>query len=183
MSYRMTTRTLKLKQIYENEDSLNTAMWNEVSRYFTIDESDFKLASHLLFNKYCNSEVAYDTENAFIRNLSNTAIEMYPQFVSRLKYLKELYTMTLDELRQGDVTIINNASNPNDLVENPTRTLLEYITSQDSTSEQINKFDRLNEGITKMKASYTKHFLDGFANLFCKVYSSGSYDDYLYERN
>lgn len=182
MSDLMVSRTFKLKQIYESEEALNNAMWEEVTRFFSIDEGDFKLASHLLYNKYCNSEIAYDTQGAFTRNLSNTAIEMYPQFVSRLKFLRELYSLSLEELRQGDITIMNTASNPNDSVENPTQTILDYITNQDITSTQDNKFDRLNEGISKMKASYTKQFLNGFTNLFIKVYANDNYEDYLYTK-
>lgn len=183
MSDQMTSLTFKLKQIYNSEDELNNAMWTEVSKFFDINKDDFKLATHLLYNKYINSEIAYDTPNAFIRNLSNTAIEMYPQFVSRLGFLRELYSMSLEELRQGTTTIMNSASNPNEKVENPTSTIIDYITSQDTTSEQDNKFDRLNEGISKMKASYTKQFLNGFTNLFTKVYSTEKYEDYLYRKD
>lgn len=181
MSKTMTMQSLRLKQIYTSESSFTYELYREVSKFFTLNKSDFDLATHQLWNKYVNCEIAYDTKEAFERNLLNYATELIPPYITKLKWFREMYSMSLEELRKGDITILNSASNPNEKIDDPLDTYLDYIEHQDTSSTKLSKFDRLNEAISTNRQLTTRRFLDSFANLFIKVYDTSSFNDYLYK--
>lgn len=183
MNNSMTSQTFRLKQLYD-EETLTSKLWSEVSKFYKdLDTTDFDLATHLLFYKYCNCEIAYDTEDSFYRNLVLTSIDLFPQYLYRLKWLKEIYSLSIDELRQGDVDIINNASAPNEKVDDPLNTYLDYLDGQTLQTTKQNKFDRLQDALSRNSTANTKRFLDGFANLFLKVYPSDYYSDFIYKED
>lgn len=179
----ITTQTFRMKEIYDDEDSFNSEMYGRISTFYPqINQGDCRLATDLIYLRYANSEVAYDTPEAFKRNLCIKVVDFVPQFVARLQRLREINALTLDDLIDGGTTIMNSVDNSNDKVADPLNTVLEYIGTQDSTKSTQNKFDSLQEAIDRTKALYTERYLGYFSPLFIKVYGSTSYDSYLYKK-
>lgn len=177
----ITTQTFKLKEIFEEQADINSFVVESVKKFFPdLDDDLIYLASWQLYNHYLNSEVAYDTPDAFKRHFAIACVDYVPQYVSRLKRLREINNLSTDELTNDSIIITNTASNPNERIESPLSEVVDYITEQDSTSQKGNKFELLTNAINRAQASYTQKFLSSFINLFIKVYDSSRYDDYLY---
>lgn len=178
----MTSRTFKLKEIYDEASFVNVTTGKVKNYYPNLNNEDSKLAMTLVYNRYADSEVAFDTPGAFARNLFIVAIDVLPSYVTRLARLRRLNELTLDELIDQGHSIMNSAQNPNDRVNDPLNTVLDYISDQTTTSTTGNKYDSLQDAIRNANNTYTTQFVNRFSVLFVKIYAGDDYEDYLYKK-
>src|SRR5690606_37653390 len=92
-----------------------------------------------LYNRYCNSNINYDTIDAFFRHMGITYEDSFDQLKVRKKIIDEQYQITTEELtltsralsNTASMNIANNANN-NAIVaiEDPEDYIIPYINSQ-----------------------------------------------------
>ena len=144
--------------------------YTNVSSVDTFNEYCFKY----LYNMYCNSNVKYDTEDAFCRHFGLTYENMFDQFKKRQAIVKKEYNLTDDELAMSRFAIVNNALDDNvhhgddvDLLDKP----LDYISAQNSSKERINLLQAYDEALYKITDNLLDEFIDEFRKHFICLFS------------
>lgn len=165
--------TFLFKDIIPNYDDFVEFL----SEYTNVDVTDTtfnKYCFKYLFNRYCNSNVKYDREDAFCRHFGITYENMYSQFKKRQTIVKKEYALTDDELAMSRFSIINNALDDNvhhgdnvDLLAKP----LDYISAQNSSKERINMLQAYDEALYKIADNLLVEFLDDFRKHFISLFS------------
>mgnify|MGYP001175082829 FL=1 len=151
-----------------------------VAEYTNVDKTE-DLNAYIykyLYARYCNSNINYDTIDAFKRHFGITYEDTYEQLKMRKNILIAQYNLTLEELSVINKAIntltssgiTNNAQNNavTNLV-NPLEELLPYIDNQTS-----NKF------IDNSTAELQNNLLNSYLNALNKV-TDKFLNDYLYK--
>lgn len=164
--------TFLFKDIIPNLDDFKEFLdvYTDVDSDEPFNEYCFKY----LFNMYCNSNVKYDTEDAFCRHFGLSYENMYDQFKKRQSIVKKEYALTDDELAMSRFAIVNNALDDNvhhgdneDLLAKP----LDYISAQNSSKERINLLQAYDEALYKITDNLLDEFIDEFRKHFITLFS------------
>lgn len=172
MAYDNFAYTFLFKDIIPDFDTFKEVLaeYTNVNNADTFNEYCFKY----LFNMYCNSNVKYDTEDAFCRHFGITYENMYDQFKKRQAIAKKEYNLTDDELAMSRFSIINNALNDNVKVgENvdPLEKPLDYISAQNSSKDKMNILEAYDNALYKITDNLLDEFLDEFRKHFITLFS------------
>lgn len=166
--------TFLFKEIFPTKND-----WAEfIQAYTAIDYSEDNSFIDYLYTKfyryYGNANVNYETKEEFKCYFSIGFEDYYYKYKTQYNQIKKLYAITDDEILKVGEAIRNEADNPNDKPDDPTKPL-EYITRQDYTVDKGSKFYKFNDYINKLTDLRTRKFLDTFATYFKWVYTNKKY--------
>lgn len=94
----------------------------------------------VLFRKFHNSNVQYDTPDDFKCDLANIIEDGFDQWKRQLDLAKKTQALTDDELLELSTSLSNSANNPNTKVDDP-RDFLEYVGAQVSSFANSGKLN------------------------------------------
>lgn len=160
--------TFYFKEIFPNfEDFIDF-----VTEYTTIDNTDEHHAFlyKILYNFYCNSNVAYDTKDAFKRHFAITYQNIFEQFKFRTNKLKKLYELDDEELNVIQYGIQNVGLNDNSKLNNALDNVLEFVSSQTSDKTRANKFASYLTSVRDVADMYMRDFIDNFRQHFLCIF-------------
>lgn len=123
MNYSSSAITFYFQDIFPNYEEWKNTIENEgIVDYnnpeqSTLDEYCYKLISR----QYHNCNIRYSTVNDFLGALLNVYENKFLQFKREIEITKKLYALTEEELLRVNEALSNNARNPNNIVEDPTK--------------------------------------------------------------
>lgn len=155
-----------------------TAFEDFLTDYTDVDTSDEdfnKYCFKYLFNRYCNSNVKYDTQDAFCRQFGITYENVYEQFKKRQEIVKKMYALDDDDIMRARFIIANNSLDDNvhlgDNVD-PLGKPLDYISQQTASKELINKVEAYDNALRKITDNLLDEFLDEFRKHFISLFTA-----------
>lgn len=170
MTQNLFANTFMFKDIVPNFESfvdfLNT--------YTSVDSEDIfnNYTYKYIFNRFCNSNVKYDNEDAFCRHFGITYENCYDQYKKRYELINKLYPLTDEELLLTRQVISNNSLNDNvPSANDPLAEPLDYISSQNASRETMSKVDAYIHAVYKITDNLLEDFLDEFKKHFISIYS------------
>lgn len=144
-----------------------------LTEYTTIDTTDpfNEYCFKFLFNRFCNSNVKYDTQDAFCRHFGITYENVFDQYKIRQDIIRKTYNLTDQDFILARQVIINNSLNDNTPAPNPLDAPLEYISNQNASKETMSKIDGYIHALYKLTDNLLDEFLDEFKKHFITIYS------------
>lgn len=142
-----------------------------IASFTNVDKQD-PLNAYLyryLRNKYANSNINYDTINAFLRHFGITYEDTFSQMKMRTNILNAQYQLTTDELTVISVAITNNALNNNTLTTDPLNTVIEYISNQVSNQAKENKLIAYIKALDNVSNKYLVEYLESYKVHFMRI--------------
>lgn len=142
--------------------------------YTSVDNTDTFNAYTFkyLFNRFCNSNVKYDTEDGFCRHFGITYENCFDQYKKRHSIISNLYPLTNDELLVARQLISNSSLSDNvPVTGDPLVDPLDYISSQNASRETMSKVDAYVHAVYKITDNLLDDFLDEFKKHFISIYS------------
>ena len=168
--------TFYFKEIFPDLDTFQTAMENQnLSVDLTVPENENFLAYlyNLLYRKYANSSIAFDTPDEFTRQLAGRLDDYFQKFLRDTQLAQKVYKLTDDEIIQASEAISNMANNPDTAPTDP-RQPLEFVSGQTFSLVKSNKLiaymTALNSMPTLRQGEILKHFAPLFRALFTSEY-------------
>ena len=143
------------------------------------NENNIKLVHRLLFNKFCNSTVAFDMKDDFYQQFANIIYNEFDYFIQKMEIIKQIRSLKQNELLREYETITNVSNNDNEINESALTNVLPYISTQSSSTSKTNVLVALTRAVREYKDNECNYFLDKFKHLFTKLYSDTKY---FYER-
>lgn len=142
-------------------------------------ENNITFVHRLIFNKFCNSSVAFDMKDEFYQQFANIIYNEFDYFIQKMNIIKRIRSLNESELLREYETITNVGNNDNEINENALNNVLPYITTQSSSTSKTNLLVALGRAIREYKDNEINYFLDKFKHLFTKIYPDTKY---FYER-
>lgn len=165
-------KTFYFKDIFSDKDDFITYL----QVYTSIDTDDtpsLNLVDYLwkyVYNRYCNSNILYDTPSAFKRHFGITVQNHFKQMQRRTEIIKELYELTNDDYTMLNQMISAHIINPNDTVNKPVDELLNKIQRQQGVKSKANKFTSYLLAIEQMLDEYLDDHLMLYEKHFYRVF-------------
>lgn len=144
-----------------------------------MDEDDLKIVCKLIFNKYCQSTIAFDTISDFYRKFFIIFYDEVDYFLQKMKQIKYLRSLNGNDLLTEYENISNIANNDNKVVDNPLYSIIPFITTQSTSTSRVNKVMAISRAIATYRNNEVNYFLDKFKNLFYTVFGNSCY--YYYD--
>ena len=165
--------TIYFKQIFSNLDDFTQFL----AEYTTLDTTDVHHAYlfKMLYNHYCNSNIAYDTADAFKRHFAVVYENVFKQFKFRSSKLTSLYEIANDELNVIQYGIQNVGLNDNSKLENALDNLVPFVSSQTSDKTRANVFVSYLTAIRDVADKYLNDFIDKFRPHFLSIFGKEIY--------
>lgn len=168
--------TFYFKDILPDLDSFKEFL----ETYTNVDKTDSfnPYCYKYLFNMFANSNVKYDTEDAFCRHFGITYENVFSQFKKRQSLVKKMYDITDDDLVMSRFVLANNSLNDNEVVGDnvdPLGEPLKYISAQTSSKERLNKLEAFDNALFKITDNLLVEFLDEFRKHFISIFTSNVY--------
>ena len=159
--------TFLFKNIFPTYDK-----FKEFTDEYIIDADDIFLptAYKWLFNRFANSNVAYDTEDAFKRHFANELDDCLNMMKFRQDRLKALYALTDDDLALVNVAFATVANAPNTEQPEALDKLLDYVNTQSANKLTTNKFESLLRAIENIADRGLEDWLNRFQRHFIRIY-------------
>lgn len=119
----------------------------------------------ILFRRYHNSNVQYDTPDDFKCDLANILEDNFAKYQRQLSLIKSMQQLTEDEIATIGTALANQANNPNTKPNDPTQPL-EYISAQAFTLTKDNKLLAYLRAIQSVPTQLIDELLLRCVNLF-----------------
>lgn len=119
-----------------------------------------------LYQRFCNSNFAYMTEDACCRHFFNVYDDVIEQYKKRLELIGLSYQMGNDDLQMLSQTLNAIANNDDTALSNPLDALASYVSMQQGSKTLGNKFLAYIDAIDKIKDKMIISFVRQFQNLF-----------------
>lgn len=132
------------------------------------EEKNLTFATYLykiLFRRFHNSNVQYDTPEDFKCDLANILEDSFNKYQKQLEQIDKVYQLTADELQTINTAIANQSLNPNTKVEDPTQPI-DYISAQAFTIARDNKLQAYLRAIANIPTKLIDSMLLRCVNLF-----------------
>lgn len=162
--------TFYFKEIFPNFEKFKEFL----NRYNVVDVNDnanllfAQYVFKVLFRRYCNSNVQYDTIEDFCCDFANVLEDNFDKYKRQYDIIKEMYKLTVDELAIVNKALANNSVNPNTELDDPTKPL-NYISAQAfsyTTDNKVLAFMRALENMpTKLIDSLTRRCVNLFKTI------------------
>ncbi|MBO7695184.1 MAG: hypothetical protein J6T10_21390 [Methanobrevibacter sp.] len=162
-----TSLTFFFKEIFETEnDFLNFVIDYNVNSLNIADNLIyFKYVYKVLFRTYCNSNIQYLTPEEFKLDFANELENVWEKFKKRKELVEKIYKLSDDEILKINNTLSNQANNPNDAPDDPTKPL-NYISAQVYSQLNDNKLIGYLKAIETMPELKNKELINSFKWLF-----------------
>lgn len=166
-------RTRTFNEIWENVDSFISDYKNSgITPTLDADNTENKYITtlyYLLYSRYGNSHIASSDETQFKYKVMSTIFMYGPTWEKRLKLQDEIRALTLDEIKEGALSIYNHAFNPSSAPSTQTKEELNYINDQNTTRYKKSNTDSYMIWDSLLKTDVTAYFLDRFKKLFLTI--------------
>lgn len=132
--------TFYFKEIYPTAESFNIWITDELIADLT-NQDNLNFSNYLykiLFRKYHNSNIQYDTINDFKCDFANKIEDIFTKYQKQLELIKKINNLTDAEIMTISTAIANSANNPNTTVDDPTKPL-DYVGAQAYTIANTGK--------------------------------------------
>lgn len=124
----------------------------------------------VLFNRYFRSETRYTSEAGFIHSLMFKLQVNWPAYTTQKEILKQIQELELQTIMDGDLTIINQANNPNIPTVDPTKTPIPNLSSTQQTSlRKMNKLEALRLKYDASMQDYLSKIYKACDSLFVQM--------------
>lgn len=159
--------TFYFKEIFPNFEKFKDFL----TQYDVVDVTDnnnlnfAKYVYKVLFRRYCNSNVQYDTIEDFCCDLANILEDNFDKYKRQFEIIKDMYNLTNDELAILNKALANNSLNPNTEVDDPTQPL-NYISAQAFSYTSDNKVNAFMRALENMPTKLVDSLLRRCVNLF-----------------
>lgn len=124
-----------------------------------------KYVYKILYRRYHNSNIQYDTVEAFKNDFANVLEDNFTKYKQQLDLIKKMQNFTEDDIVRISSAIANQANNPNNKPDDPTKPL-GYISAQASTFANDNKFQAYIRAINNIPTQLIDTMLRRCVNLF-----------------
>lgn len=160
----MSKITFYFKDIFPNLATFKAqmALHSQLLATDALHESLYKR----LYNHYCNSNVAYMTEDAFVRHFFEQYDDVFDQYKKRIDLIAKSYQITDSDLQMLNQTINTVANNDDTALVDPLENLASYVSMQNGSKTKINKLEAFINAIDKIKDKYILEFVKQFNSLF-----------------
>lgn len=168
-------KTWKYKDLAITVTNCSVLYQQYIGEPLELDESDLELICKLLFNKYCQSTIAFDIISDFYRKFFIIFYDEVEYFLQKMKQIKYLRSLNSNDLLTEYESISNIANNDNKVVDNPLYSIIPFITTQTTSTSRINKVMAISRAIATYRNNEVNYFLDKFKDLFYTVYGCSRY--------
>ena len=175
MNYNFDTQTFMFKSLFPDFETFEQLRDTYITNGLTASVDEQQQIFKLLYNNFCNCSVAYDTPTAFYRNFFIEYMNCVDEYVNKLKLIKVIREMPLDEVYKELESINNMAHNDNAIVNNPLSEIIPYISSQATSISRGNKISALHRAISLYRDNEVTQFLDRFKKLFLFLHGDKKY--------
>jgi len=160
----MSKLTFFFKDIFPDFATFKSAIENQTDLTSTdvIHQYLFKR----LYNRYCNSNVCYMTQEAFVRHFMERYDNVFDEMKMRLALVGKMYAITDDDLTLLNSSLNAVANNSDTALENPLDNLAPYVSMQSGVKNRSNKFEAYINALEKVKDKYLTDFLRQFQSQF-----------------
>lgn len=124
----------------------------------------------IIWNRYCNCTVAFDTREDFYRRFYNIIWDQSDYYIDKLKKIREIRKMSNSELIKEYTNISNVANNNNKIVNSPLTDIIPYITTQATSTSTSNLLGAIGRAIREYRNNEVQYFLDEFKILFLDIF-------------
>lgn len=138
----------------------------------------------ILFRRYHNSNVQYDTPEDFKCDLANVVEDIFEKYQAQVKIAQKMTALTDEELLTVSTALANSANNPNTAPGDPTKPL-DYIGAQAFTIAKSGKILGYLQALNSIPTKLIDEFLLSCRGLFKSIlpnqiylYGGRSYDNY-----
>lgn len=169
--------TFYFKEIFPNFETFKAYLTQYNIRTQTESDTFDLFIYNNLFNMFCNSNVNYDTIDAFKRHFAIELLNIYRQYLFKYQTLDEMYKLSIDDLNVIQYGINNVALNDNTKILNPLDNLVEFVSSQTSDKTRANKLASYITAVRDIADMYIFDFLDKFKKHFMQIIPT-AYDVY-----
>lgn len=168
-----TAITFYFKDIFPTYDEFDDFLndFNIVSTVGAGNAANLNFAQYLykiLFRRYHNSNVQYDTIEDFKLDFANVLEDCFAKYKQQMDILTKIHALTEKELITLNTALANNSLNPNTVVDDPTEPL-EYISAQAYSYTQDNKLNAFLRAMENIPGKLIDTMLRRCVNLFKTV--------------
>lgn len=162
-----TALTFYFKDIFPtNDDFLNYIKEYEINEL--TDETDITFANFIykiLFRQFHNSNVQYDTPDAFKTHLANRIEDVFQKYKRQQEIIQKTIQLTDDELTLLGEALANRANNPNTAPDDP-RKPIEFISNQVYSYTTNGKLQAYLTALNNIPTLLIKEFTGNCQSLF-----------------
>lgn len=167
-------KTFAITEFFKNIFPTLEIFKENVNKYlkWDYDVDDYEYIYKVLFAEFANSNIAYDTNEAFIRHFMFTLADHGELFNRRMTLVHELLSMDMDDLLRESINITNTANNNNNIVESPLSDIIPFISSQITSTGIINKGLAISRALSLYDKYLIEEFIDNFRKHFVCVFGN-----------
>lgn len=168
-----TAITFYFKEIFPNYADFDYFLndFNIVSTIGDENAANLSFAQYLykiLFRRYHNSNVQYDTIDDFKLDFANVLEDCFTKYKRQMEILTKIHELTDKELITINTALANNSLNPNTRVDDPTAPL-DFISAQAYSFTQDNKLNAFLRAMENIPGKLIDTMLRRCVNLFKTV--------------
>lgn len=165
-----TAITFYFKEIFPDFVTFNSYLndYQIVNTTGTENATNYTFAQYvykILFRRYHNSNVQFDTIEDFKCELANVLEDNFSKYQKQLELLQKLHNMTEKDLITVNTALANNSLNPNTQITDPTQPL-DYISAQAYSYTTDNKLLAFMRALENMPTKLIDAMLRRCVNLF-----------------
>lgn len=123
---------------------------------------------YLLYSRYGNSVIASSDINRFQEQLFSIIIQNVPTWLKKSQIQSKLRNLTEEEIETSYSSVLNTASNPNNVEDNNDGEL-PYISNQNVSKSKKGKINAYKDYLDVLNNDYTEVFISKFKKLFLTV--------------
>ena len=123
---------------------------------------------YLLYSRYGNSVIASSDINRFQEQLFSIIIQNVPAWLKKSQIQSKLRNLTEEEIEASYSSVLNTASNPNNVEDNNDGEL-SYISNQNVSKSKKGKINAYKDYLDVLNNDYTEAFISKFKKLFLTV--------------
>ena len=123
---------------------------------------------YLLYSRYGNSVIASSDINRFQEQLFSIIIQNVPVWLKKSQIQSKLRNLTEEEIETSYSSVLNTASNPNNVEDNNDGEL-PYISNQNVSKSKKGKINAYKDYLDVLNNDYTEVFISKFKKLFLTV--------------
>lgn len=158
-------------EIFPNADDFATA-FDSSPFVGKVDTKDIKFIYALLFGKYAHSTIANEDENQFKMRMFSLIYQHAPYWLKQREIQDSLRALTLDDIKNGAMSINRHAYNPSTIVEggaNPTGESIDTVDEQNTNKYIKGTSDAYAIWSDLLSRDITEEFLNKFKKLFRNI--------------
>ena len=122
----------------------------------------------ILFRRYHNSNIQYDTPEDFKCDLANIVEDIFTKYQAQVEITKKMAALTDEELFTVSTALANSANNPNTAPGDPTKPL-DYIGAQAFTIAKTGKVLGYLQALNNIPTQLIDEFLLACSGLFKSI--------------